>query len=321
VVTTFAPALARLLDGQPDFIPVLRYYVDNIWQKQNQLFFRNPDQPGEAIAYRKLLEEMGIKRSQHRFFVFHKLQHCEQLEQWKVALGLPKNVSIRRLTPPNADSHSYDSWIGIEPCLSSSTPARGNNSTGTYGFRFLMLMGHIVYGDIDVEQVCGDLIRELDKAPDSPLKDRIQGPYSGKGKIRQILPIIKGLLLPGGPLYEKTHTERKRLLIAYLQAVSETFPDAWADHKRANYSRQKAASLLIMMALLPDVLQRCCDFHESFPYDLETFKRQLEPVAGLILLGNWRKSTLAIFKKSDRKKLVGQLKEALRVRPPSTGTT
>jgi integrase len=324
VVTTFASALTRLLDGQPDLIPVLRYYVDNIWKKQNQLFFRNPNQPGDAIAYRKLLEGMGIKRSQHRFFVFHKLQHCEQLEQWKVALGLPKNVSIRRLTPPNADSHSYDSWIGIEPCLSSSTPARGNNSTGTYGFRFLMLMGHIVYGETNIEQVCGDLIQELDKASDSPLKDRIQGSYREKRKwvkLEQFFPIIKGLLLPGGPLYEKTYTERKRLLIAYLQAISETFPDAWADHKRSRYSRQKAASLLIMMELLPDVMQRSCDFHESFPYDLETFKRQLEPVAGLILLGNWRKSTVAISRKSDRTKLVRQLKEALRVMPPFVGPT
>jgi hypothetical protein len=74
-----------------------------------------------------------------------------------------------------------------------------------------------------------------------------------------------------------------------------------------------------MMELLPDVMQRSCDFHEGFVYDLETFKRQLEPVSGLILLGNWRKSTVAISRKSDRTKLVGQLKEALR--PPSAGTT
>jgi integrase len=174
VVTRFAPALTRLMDGAPEFRSVLRYYVDNIWQDWNQLFFRDPGRPDDANAYLKLLEEIGVKRSQLRFSVLHKLEHCEQLELWKEVLKLPKNISIVRLTPPNAKSHSYDSWIGIEPSLSKSKPAPGNNGTGTYGFRFLMLMGHIVHGATDTEQVCIDLIDELDQAPDSPLKDRIR---------------------------------------------------------------------------------------------------------------------------------------------------
>jgi hypothetical protein len=123
--------------------------------------------------------------------------------------------------------------------------------------------------------------------------------------------------MPGGPLYEKTHAERKRLLIAYLQAVAETFSDAWADEKGTNYSLLQAAGLQMMLALLPDVMQRC-DFHENFGYNLESFRRQLEPVAGLALLGNWRKSAVAeaISVKPKREMLLGQLKEALKVRPP-----
>jgi DGQHR domain-containing protein len=174
--------------------------------------------------------------------------------------------------------------------------------------------------DTDIEKACVDLIHELDEAPGSPLKDRILRFPKEKNKwvkVGQLLPIIKGLLLPGGPLYEKTHAERKQLLIAYLQAVSETFPDAWADDRRANYSLLQPAGLQMMLALLPDVMQRC-DFHESFTYNLETFKRQLEPVAGLALLGNWGKTSVAeaISVKPKREMLLGQLKEALRVRPP-----
>jgi integrase len=273
VVTTSAQALARLLDRKPDLIPVLRYYVDNIWQQQNQLFFRDPDQPSQAIAYLELLKGMGIKRSQHRFFVFHKLRHCKQLEQWKVALGLPKNVAIRRLPPPNADSPSYDSWIGIEACLSTSTPARGNNSTGTYGFRFLMIMGHIVYGETDMEQVSRELIDKLQEAPDSPL---IRAWVSASWSEGQLLQVIKGLLSPGGPLYEKSYTERMRLLIDYFRAVSEIFPDAWVYD--AHHSREKTASILIMMKRLPNVMQRC-DSHEGSAYSF--FKRQLELIQAL----------------------------------------
>jgi hypothetical protein len=175
--------------------------------------------------------------------------------------------------------------------------------------------------DTDIEKACVDLIHELDEAPESPLKDRILRYPKEKNKwvkVGQLLPIIKGLLMPGGPLYEKTHAERKRMLIAYLQAVSETFPDAWADDRRVNYSLLQAAGLQMMLALVPDVLQRC-DFHENFGYDLETFKRQLEPVAGLAFLGNWGKSAVeeAISVKPKREMLLGQLKEALKVRPPA----
>jgi hypothetical protein len=215
---------------------------------------------------------MGIKRSQHRFFVFHKLQDCQQLEQWKVALRLPKNVAIRRLTPPNAKSNSYDSWIGIEPCLSTSTPARGNNSTGTNGFRFLMLMAYIVYPDIAL--VCGDLLQDLDKDPDSPLKGHLHGNYKETykwGKDRKILPIIKYLLVPSGPLYKKPYSECKRLLIDYLQAVSKSSSKLSVDSKC--YSRRKAAKLLRTMQWIPTIM-RLCDRHESSEYNRETFTRQ-----------------------------------------------
>jgi hypothetical protein len=220
VLTIFAPALARVLEDKPDLLPLLRYYAENIWQHHNQLFFRNPDQPSDAIAYLELLEGMGIKRSQHRFFVFHKLQHCKQLEQWKVALRLPKNVAIHRLPPPNVNSRSYDSWIGIEPILSNSTPARGNNSTGTHGFRFLMLMAYIVYGETDMEQVCRVLLKELDKEPDSPLK----GPDGSLSTKEGLSSEIKDFLLPSeSPVL--SYAERRRRLSVLLRTISRQFPD------------------------------------------------------------------------------------------------
>jgi integrase len=344
VVTTLAPMLGRLLEGQPELLPVLRHYVDNIWKQRNQLFFRDPDQPGEAIAYLRLLEQMGIKR---HFFVFHKLHHCEQLERWKVALGLPKNVLIRRLRPPNASSRSYGSWIGIEPSLSTSVPARGNNGTGSYGFRFLMLMGHIVYGKTDVEkqvsygqtdeQICCDLIQDLDGERNSPVNGRIRQAHGGRTRekenyardasegygqkfkwvtAKQILPIIRDLMRPGGPLYEKGYATRKRLLFAYLQAVSETFPDAWADHKCAKYSREKASSLLIMLALLPDVMKQC-NLRSSSAYTKKRFKQLLEPVAGLVHFGDWKNSTVAISTERKRSSLLRELQWALRPKSSS----
>ncbi len=131
--------------------------------------------------------------------------------------------------------------------------------------------------------------------------------------------MIKALLLPGGALYEKNHAERKRVAVAFLQAVSHTFPDAWADEKGRRYSLLTPTGLQIMLALLPDVMKRC-DFFESFSYTYETFKRQMEPLSAFALLGNWGKTAVAepISVKPKREMFLGQLKEALRVRPPSS---
>lgn len=175
--------------------------------------------------------------------------------------------------------------------------------------------------DTDIEKACVDLIHDLDAAPESPLKGRIFRFPKEKNKwvkVGQLLPVVRGLLLPGSPLYEKTHAERKRLVIAFLQAVSQTFPDAWADEKGTNYSLLQATGLQSMLALMPDVMQRC-DFYENFSYTVETFKRQLEPVGALALLGNWGKAAVAeaISVQAKRRMFLGQLKEALRVRPPS----
>src|SRR2546428_2857955 len=75
--------------------------------------------------------------------------------------------------------------------------------------------------------------------------------------------------------------------------------------------------LQIILALVPDVMQRC-DFYENFSYTVETFKRQLEPLVALALLGNWGRAAVAeaISVAPKRAMFLGQLKEALRVKPP-----
>jgi hypothetical protein len=116
---------------------------------------------------------------------------------------------------------------------------------------------------------------------------------------------------------EKT-SERKRILIAYLQSISKTFPDAWTDEKCVNYALLKASSLQITFGLLPDTMQRC-NFYEDFSYTVETFNRQLEPLSEIALLNNWRKSSVdeALSTKPKREMFFGQLKAVLKVKPSS----
>jgi len=124
--------------------------------------------------------------------------------------------------------------------------------------------------------------------------------------------------LPGGVLHEKTHAERKRILIAYLEAVSHIFHEAWADQKGVTYALIQTSSLQMIFALLPDVMQRC-DFYEGFNYSVATFERQLGPLADTALLSGWKRAAveIAISTQSKRAMFLGQLKEVLKLKAPT----
>lgn len=175
--------------------------------------------------------------------------------------------------------------------------------------------------DTDYENTAIDLIHGLDDDNQSPLHNRILRFPKEKNKwikVNQIFPIVVGFLLPGGCLHSKTNAERKRILIAYLQAVRSSFPDAWADSTADAYSLLQTAGLQIMLSILPDAMQRC-DFLEQFNYTAETFERQLKPLVDSSLLGSWRKAAVEdpLSTQAKRKLLLGQLKELMKVRPPS----
>ena len=100
-------------------------------------------------------------------------------------------------------------------------------------------------------------MRVCDEDVGSPLKNRIFVILKEKDKwikTNQLLPVVKGLLLPGGALHEKTHAERKRILIAY-SSRSRTFADAWADQKGVTYALIQTSSIQIVFSLLPDIIQ------------------------------------------------------------------
>ncbi len=174
--------------------------------------------------------------------------------------------------------------------------------------------------DSDVEKASIELIHALDEDPTSPLRDHILRFPKERDKwikVNQLQPVILGLLSPGGCLHDKNQAERKRLLIAYIEAIKETFPDAWADDKGRSYSLLQTSGLQMMLSLLPDVMHRC-DFLESFKYTAETLKRQMLPLADFALLGGWKKMTVedAISTAQKRKMFLGQLKQVLKVKSP-----
>ena len=179
--------------------------------------------------------------------------------------------------------------------------------------------------DNDIEKSSVDLIHALDEDPSSPLLGRVLRFPKERDewiKVNQLQPVITGLLMPGSCLYGKMMAERKRLLIAYLEAVKATFPDAWGYDKARSYALLQPSGLQIMLSLLPDVMARC-DFLDHFTYSTENFRKHLRPLAEAAILGEWKKSAVedAISTAAKRKVFLGQLKEALKVKSGGSVTS
>lgn len=174
--------------------------------------------------------------------------------------------------------------------------------------------------DSDIDKATVELIHALDEDAASPLNNRILRYPKERDKwikVNQLQPVVTGLLAPGGCLHNKNQAERKRILIAFLNAVKKLFPDAWADDKGKSHALLQTSGLQMIMGILPDIILRC-DFTEGFSYTAETFERQLAPLADAAIVGQWKRTVVddALSTSGKRKLFMGQLKELLKVRPP-----
>lgn len=176
--------------------------------------------------------------------------------------------------------------------------------------------------DTDIEKSTIELIHELDEDPASPLHGRVLRYPRERDKwikVNQLLPVVNGLLSPGGCLHDKVQAERKRIMIAYLNAVKALFPEAWHDVDSTSHALLQPAALQLVIGLLPDVVSRC-DFMEGFSYTAETLGRQLQPLVESAFVGGWKRSVVeeALSTAPKRKAFMGQLKELLRVKSPQS---
>ena len=171
----------------------------------------------------------------------------------------------------------------------------------------------------DVDKLCWELITQLDEDQELPLRGRILRYPKKKGKwikTNQLLDPLKTMLVASGCLHDKTQAERKRILVAYLKALRQTFPEAWSDDTRQDYALLQPVGIQISLALLPDIMLRC-DFYESFSYNVDTLSRQMTMLGDMALLGKWHRQVVEphIAVAARRLALLKQIKENLKVRP------
>jgi DGQHR domain-containing protein len=175
--------------------------------------------------------------------------------------------------------------------------------------------------DTDIEKTAIELIHALDEDKQSPFYSRILRFPKEKNKwikVNQLEPVLIGFLSPGGCLFGKTNAERKRILIAYLEAVKASFPDAWDDEDGNAYSLLQTSGLQIMLVYYPTRCSGAISLRASATQKNRS-NVNCDPWWNPRWSVNWRKAAVedAISVSAKRKLFLGQLKELLKVKPPA----
>ncbi len=146
VVDRFAPQLENLVQQQPELAhAALDSFAHRVWYNRSIVVFLHPESADEARQYIEFLTCLGIARKDIRWFSFSTGKRSRHMAAWKQLLGLNRHNLIERISPPNSSSRAAESWLGIGVRLSDSTAGAASDSAGSFGFRFLMVMGFIAF--------------------------------------------------------------------------------------------------------------------------------------------------------------------------------
>jgi len=125
-----------------------------------------------------------------------------------------------------------------------------------------------------------EVIKGLDKNPESPLRGVIQFLPEEKGKWVKNTNLLKQLkphIANGGVIFNKTTAQQIEILSAYFSAFSEVFEGEWEDSK--NYILSRNQGIEIMCGIFREMKQRC-DLYEGKSYSKKSFKNQISTLQG-----------------------------------------
>lgn len=140
----YAAALWGLIkeeDSRVEWKPVFDFYLDNAWRTKNELVFHDPMAPADAKRYLHFLKKLGILKDRICFVSYGKKRRSRFLARWKDELGLTWRDHFEGRVTPSKQSRAAERWLGIRPMIRKTW---GDNSEGSYGFRYLLVMTAIL---------------------------------------------------------------------------------------------------------------------------------------------------------------------------------
>ncbi|MGE0048855.1 MAG: tyrosine-type recombinase/integrase [Acidithiobacillus sp.] len=124
---------------------VLESYLRQAWRDLPGYFLaRTVEDPEDAIAFRQLLFDWGIRPGQIVYVSYDSAQRSVWRQRWREALGLHKGIVIETRQLP--DSESAKPWLHIYPRFPRQEKKVAELASP--GFTYLLMMGAIVLGGI-----------------------------------------------------------------------------------------------------------------------------------------------------------------------------
>jgi len=147
VIEHFSSILETLAHENSSIVPqALHCYVNHVWNSRNLMVLHNLSEAEEGKDYVELLRRLDIPRKDIRWFSFSRQKRSKSQADWKRSFSLNRHNIIERIKPPNNEGDAAESWFGIAPKFRGQTDKNSRMNPGTFGFRFLMLMGFIAFG-------------------------------------------------------------------------------------------------------------------------------------------------------------------------------
>jgi len=138
---TLAPTLAGgIADAREEFpketIRAVADWLHRVLFSGLRLTFKDIKEARRAAYQRDLLEHMGVP---YRWISYDPRERSKSRAGWRKKIGIEPSTTIHKESAPkNAAGKKPESWIAIEPVLTTS---RGKGQpNGAEAFRFVMLM-------------------------------------------------------------------------------------------------------------------------------------------------------------------------------------
>jgi integrase len=149
VVERFSSTLEVLANNEPEMVHrALHCYVRHVWNSRDLMVLHDLSEANDGKAYVELLMRLGVPRKDIRWASFSRHERSSSLASWKRAFSLNRHNRIERIRPPNNRGDAAEAWFGIAPRFHLEADGNRAANPGTFGFRFLMLMGFITFGRI-----------------------------------------------------------------------------------------------------------------------------------------------------------------------------
>ena len=147
VVDHFQARMASLWSENPQLVQAaLDSYIHRVWRTRSLVVWHDPLEAGETRKFFDFLLQLGLQRQDIQWVAFDDAVRSRPLADWKRELHLSHYDRIVKEKTPNRKASTTERWLAIEPMLHRFCDSATQANPGAYGFRFLLLIGFIAFG-------------------------------------------------------------------------------------------------------------------------------------------------------------------------------